>query len=159
MTKLKDDTPLLPKMKKYARKVAETGEIIKSATDVGYKGNYGSQLMKNPKILTAIQQEMDNLKVDTYAIVRKIKEGLNAYRVIKDGGKKYKDFHAQHKFLDMALKIRGDYAPEKHEIRQKKLILVITAETIKGLKDAGAITDEDAEVITVEAIEEEDATR
>jgi hypothetical protein len=158
MTVLKEDTPLRPKMQKYARRVAETGEIIKSATDVGYRGNYGSQLMKNPKILTAIQQEMDNLNVDTHAIVRKIKEGLNAYRVIKDGGKKYKDFHAQHKFLDMALKIRGDYAPEKHEIKQEKLILVITAETIKGLKDAEAITEADAEIITAEAIEEKDAT-
>ena len=156
MTKLKEDTALLPKMKKYARRVAETGEIIRSATDVGYRGNYGSQLMKNPKILTAIQQEMDNLNVDTEAIVRKIKQGLNAYRVIKDGGKKYKDFHAQHKFLDMVLKIRGDYAPEKHEIRQEKLTLIITPEVLKGLKDSEAITDAEAEAITVEAEEEQE---
>lgn len=154
MTILKDDTPLLPKMKKYARKVAETGEIIKSATDVGYKGNYGSQLMKNPKILTAIQQEMDNLNVDTHAIVRKIKEGLNAYRVIKDGGKKYKDFHAQHKFLDMALKIRGDYAPEKHEIRQEKLVIILSPALRKGLIDAEAISEDEMEIIEAEALEE-----
>ena len=159
MTVLKKDTPLLPKMQKYARKVAETGEIIKSATDVGYKGNYGSQLMKNPKILTAIQQEMDNLKVDTHAIVRKIKKGLNAYRVIKDGGKKYEDFHAQHKFLDMALKIRGDYAPEKHEIRQEKLVIILSPELRKGLIDAEAITEDEAKVIEAEVIEEESNVR
>jgi hypothetical protein len=156
MTELKEDTRLLPKMKKFARRVAKTGEILKSATDVGYKGNYGSQLMKNEKIQTAIQVEMDRQGTTTERIVEKIDEGMEAYRVIRDGGKKYPDFHVRKEYVDIALKIRGDYAPEKHEIRQEKLILVITPETIKGLKDAGAITDDDAEVITAEAIEEEE---
>jgi hypothetical protein len=154
MTVLKEDTRLLPKMKRFARKVAKTGNIMKSGADVGYKGNYASQLMQNPKIQTAIQVEMDRLDVNTEKIVKKIKQGMNAYRVIKDGGKKYKDFHAQHKFLDMALKIRGDYAPEKHEIRQEKLTLIITPETLKGLKDSEAITEAEAEAITAEATEE-----
>lgn len=158
MTKLKKDTPLKPRMKKYARKVAQTGEILKSANDVGYKGNYGSQLIQNPKIQTAIQVEMDKQGTTTEKIARKIDEGMEAFRVIRDKGKEYPDFHVRKEYVDMALKIRGDYAPEKHEIRQEKLILVITPETIKGLKDAGAITDDDAETITAEAIEEEDAT-
>ena len=156
MTTLKDDTPLKPRMKKYARKVAQTGEILKSANDVGYKGNYGSQLIQNPKIQTAIQVEMDKQGTTTEKIARKIDEGMEAFRVIRDKGKQYPDFHVRKEYVDMALKIRGDYAPEKHEIRQEKLILVITSETIKGLKDAGAITDADAEVITAEAIEEEE---
>ncbi len=155
MTKLKEETPLLPKMKKFARRVAKTGEVLKSATDVGYKGNYGSQLMKNEKIQTAIQVEMDRIGTTTEKVARKIDEGMDAYRVIRDGGKKYPDFHVRKEYIDMAVKIRGDYAPEKHQITQEKLVLIITPETIKGLKDAEAITDADADVITAEVIEEE----
>lgn len=158
MTELKKDTPLKPRMKKYVRRVAETGEIIKSAQDVGYKGNYGSQLMRNPKILTALQEELELLDVTKTVIVRKIKKGLNATRVIKDGGKKYPDFHAQHKFLDMLLKIRGDYAPEKHEIRQERLVIVYGADMRKGLIDAEAITEKEADIIEAEIIEEESDT-
>lgn len=156
MTKLKDNTPLLPKMKKYARRVAETGEIIKSGTDVGYKGNYGSQLMKNPKIQTALQEELDALGVDKELIVRKIKQGLNSYRVIKDGGAKYKDFHAIIKYLDMWMKIGGHYAPEKHEIKQEKLVIILSPELRKGLIDAEAITEDEAKIIEVEILEEKE---
>ena len=154
MTKLKEDTPLKPKMKKYVRRLAQTGEIIKSANDIGYKGNYGSQLMKNPKIQTALQEELDSLGVDKELVVRKLKAGLNAYRVIRDGGKKYKDFHAIHKYLDMYMKLEGHYAPEKHEIRQEKLIIVLSPELRKGLIDAEAITEDEAQVIEAEVLDE-----
>jgi len=159
MTILKKDTPLLPRMKKYARRCAETGEIIKSATDVGYKGNYGSQLMRNPKILTALQEELDALGVNKELVVRKLKAGLNAYRVVKDGGKKYKDFHAIHKYLDMYMKLEGHYAPEKHEIRQEKLVIVLSPDMRKGLIDAEAITEKEADVIEAEIIKEESDAR
>ncbi len=77
MTILKENTELKPRQKKYVRRLAETGKILKSATDVGYKDpRYGSQLMMNPKILTALQEELDALGVDKTLIVRKIKEGL-----------------------------------------------------------------------------------
>ena len=156
MTILKEDTELKPRQKKYVRRLAETGKILKSATDVGYRDpRYGSQLMMNPKILTALQKELDALGVDKALIVRKIKKGLNATRVIKDGGKKYPDFHAQHKFLDMLLKIRGDYAPEKHEIKQERLVIVLGADMRKGLIDAEAITEEEADIIEAEIVEEE----
>ena len=152
---LKKNTPLTVKQKKYVRRVAETGAIWKSATDVGFKQpGYGSQLMQNPKILTAIQVELDNMGATADVIARKIRKGFDATRVIKDEGKKYPDFHAQHKFLDMALKIRGDYAPEKHEIRQETLTLIVTPETIKGLEDAEAITKAEVKILTTEATKE-----
>ncbi len=155
MTVLKENTRLLPKMKKFARRVAKTGEIMKSANDVGYKGNYGSQLMKNEKIQTAIQVEMDKQGTTTEKIAQKIDEGMDAYRVIRDGGREYPDFHVRKEYIDMAVKIRGDYAPEKHEIRQEKLTLIITPEVLKGLKDSEAITDAEADVITAEVIDAE----
>jgi hypothetical protein len=164
--KLKEHTELKPRQKKFVKRVAETGKILKSASDVGYANpRYGSQLMNNPKILTAIQAELESQGVDKVRIVKKINEGLEATRVIKDGGKKYEDFHARHKFLDMLLKVRGDYAPEKHQIEEKRITIVITPETIKGLKDAGAVTDADIEELSREPLnatdkrkDEEDTT-
>lgn len=156
MTKLKDDTPLKPRMKKYVRRLAQTGEIMKAATDVGYKqGQYGSQLMKNPKIQTALQEELDALGVDKQLVVRKLKQGLSAYRVIRDGGKKYKDFHAIHKYLDMYMKLEGHYAPEKHEIKQEKLVVILSPELRKGLLDSEAVTEDEMEIIEAEVIKED----
>lgn len=151
MTKLKEHTENTPRQKKFVRELAKTGEIGKSALKAGYKDpNYGSQLMMNPKIVTALQIELENQGVTREKIVKKINEGLNATRVIKDGGKKYKDYHAIHKFLDTYLKITGEYAPEKHQIEEKRITIVITPETLKGLKDAKAITDADIEEIRQE---------
>ena len=159
MTTLKKDTPLKPKMKKYTRRLAQTGEIIQAANDVGYKGNYGSQLMRNPKIQTALQEELDALGVSKTVVVRKLKQGLIAYRVIKDGGKKYKDFHAIHKYLDMYMKLEGHYAPEKHEIRQEKLVVILSPELRKGLIDSEAITEKEAKIIEAEVLDEEKDAR
>ncbi|MHA2313964.1 MAG: hypothetical protein ACXACF_01540 [Candidatus Hermodarchaeia archaeon] len=146
MTKLKEHTKETTRQKKFVKELAKTGEIGKSALKAGYKDSrYGSQLMMNEKILTALQMELEALDVNKTLIVRKIKQGLNATRVIRDGGKKYPDFHARHKFLDMLLKVRGDYAPEKHQIEEKKITIVITPETLRGLRDSKAITDAEIE--------------
>lgn len=160
MTKLKEHTELKPKQKKFVKELAKTGEIGKSALRAGYKDpKYGSQLMMNQKMLTALQAELEALEVNKELIVRKIKEGLNATRVIRDGGKKYEDFHARHKFLDMLLKVRGDYAPEKHQIEEKRITIVITPETLRGLKDAKAITDADIKEISKETLDGEESQK
>lgn len=152
----KDKDKLTVKNKKYARRLAETGEIGQSALDVGYKqAQYGSQLMRQPKILTALQTEMEKLKVNDAVIVRKLKEGLQATRVIRDGGDEYPDYHAQHKFLDMILKIRGDYAPEKHQISTKEITIVITPEVLKGLKDSRAVTEAEIEELSREPLDDD----
>jgi len=110
--------------------------------------------MRQPKIQSELQLALDNAGLGNDVIASKIQEGLEATYVKKDGGTQYKDYHAIHKYLDMAVKIGGGYAPEKHEIKQEKLTLIVTPEVIKGLKDARAITEADLEILDAEVIEE-----
>jgi len=154
---LSNDTPLKPNQKKFIKHKIATGNSAKAATLAGFGDpGYGSYLMKQPKIQNALQQALDKAGITDELIAKKIKQQLEAYHVKKDGGKKYPDYHARDKGIDKVIKIKGGYAPEKHEIRQEKLVLIITPETIKGLKDAKAITEADVEVIEAEALKEEE---
>ena len=124
------------KHKKFVKKYVETGNLAKSAELAGYNSQYGSYLMRQPKIRTELQQALEKAGLTDDTLAEGLKEGQKATYVKKDGGKPYPDFHARHKYYDTQIKIEGGYAPEKHEITQKKLILNITLDTIKGLKDA-----------------------
>lgn len=147
---------LTKRNRKFVEAVARTGEIGKSAISSGYHRTYGSQLMGMPKIQTALQKALEEKGVDDNKLALKLKQGLNAKTAPKkEGGKQYPDHYIRHKFLETAIKIKGGFAPEKHEIEHKQIILNITAETIKGLKDAKAITEEEAEVIEGELLEDE----
>lgn len=141
------------KQKKFVKALAQTGNVKKSASLAGYDPDYGSFLKRQPHIQTALQKAIDDAGLDDVKVTDKIDEGLKATYVKKDEGKKYPDFHARHKYLDTLLKIRGDYAPEKHEIRQEKLTLIITPDVLKGLKDSKSI--EKDEVIEAEIVEED----
>jgi len=144
------------KQKKFVKKVIETGHNIRKATDLaGYEPGYGYHLMKQPKIQNEIQLALERAGLTDDTIAEKIKEGQNATYVKKDGGKKYKDFHAIHKYVDMQVKIGGGYAPEKHEIKQEKLVVILSPELRKGLIDAEAMTEDEMEVIEAEVIKEE----
>lgn len=145
--------PTSRKQKKFVKKFIETGNLAKSAELAGYDSQYGSYLKRQPKIQNEIQLALERAGLTDDTLALKMKEGQNATYVKKDGGTKYKDFHAIHKYLDMQVKIGGGYAPEKHEIKQEKLILNITLDTIKGLKDArGQVGN----VVNGEVLEAED---
>lgn len=144
------------KQKKFIRKVVETGNYRKSAELTGYDAQYGSYLMRQPKIQTELQLALEKAGLTDETIAEKIKEGQKATYVRKDGGKKYPDYHARHKYLDTQIKIGGGYAPEKHEIQQKKLVVILSPELRKGLIDARAITEAEAGVIEAEVLEEQE---
>ena len=142
------------KQKKFVKKLVETGGNVARATDLaGYEHGYGYHLMKQPKIQTELQVALENAGLTDATLADKIKEGQESTYVKKDGGIEYPDNHARHKFLDMQIKIGGGYAPEKHEIQQKKLVVILSPELRKGLIDARAITEAEAEVIEAEANE------
>lgn len=140
------------KQKKFVRKVIETGHNIRKATDLaGYAPGHGYHLMKQPKIQNEIQLALEKAGLTNDSLADGIKDGQQATYVKKDKGKAYPDYHARHKYYDMQVKIEGGYAPEKHEIKQEKLILNVTLDTIKGLKDARG------DIVDGEVLEEEDA--
>lgn len=95
---------------------------------------------------TEMQIALENKRVNAARLARKIKAGLdatNAAKYSKEGTviqEENPDFAIQQKYIDMTLKIRGDYAPEKTEIEHKVITLNLTPEFIKGLKDSKAIT-------------------
>ena len=151
MAKALSTKPTNRKQKKFIKKVVETGNYRKSADLAGYDAGYGSYLMRQPKIRTELQLALEKAGLTDDTLAEGLKEGQEATYVRKDGGTAYPDYHARHKYYDTQIKIEGGYAPEKHEITQKKLILNITIDTIKGLKDARG----DTEVVDGELLEDE----
>jgi len=111
--------------------------------------------MRQPKIQTELQLALEKAGLTDDTIAEKLREGQEATYVKKDGGKAYPDYHARHKYVDTQIKIGGGYAPEKHEIQQKKLVVILSPELRKGLIDAEAMTEKEMEVIEAEVIKEE----
>ena len=155
MAKALSMKPTSRKQKKFIRKVVETGNYRKSAELAGYDAQYGSYLARQPKIQTELQQALVKAGLTDDTVAEKIDEGQKATYVKKDGGTEYPDYHARHKYVDMQIKIGGGYAPEKHEIQQKKLVIILSPELRKGLIDARAITEAEAEVIEAAVLEED----
>jgi len=148
---------LTPQQRKFVKNLVRTGKTCKSSELAGYHRTYGSQLMAQPHIQTAIVLAMDKAGISDDKLAKKLKQGLNAYVPPKAvGGKKYPDFYSRFKYLDMAIKIKGGYAPEKHQIESKQIVLMITPEVIKGLKDTGKITEEEAKIVEGELIDEQE---
>ena len=149
-------TELNVKHKKFVKNLARTGNTKKAATLVGFSPEYGQKLTRDRMILTRLQVELDKQGLDDKSLVAKLADGLEAYYVKKDGGEQYPDFHAIQKMLDTIFKLRGDYAPEKHEITQKQVIIQFTPEFMKGLKDSKMLSGEECEIIESEALKEDE---
>lgn len=144
------------KHKQFMKNVLDGDNVGIAAKRAGFiSDKYGHYLMKQPVILTALQRVMEQKGLTDEYIAKKIKQGLNAYYVKKDGGKKYPDFHARDKFVDKVLKVRGDYAPEKHQIEEKRITLVITPDFLKGLVDSKTISKDDVLEFVKEANNED----
>ena len=155
---LKEDTPLTLRQKKFVKKFIETGNQAKAAMLAGYsQPGEGSYLTKQPKIQTALQVALDNAGLTDVKVADLLKEGSKAYYVKKDGGRKYPDFHARDKSVDKIIKIKGGYAPEKHEVMEKKLVIILSPEMRRGLIDAKAVTEAEVEVVEAEILAEEEA--
>jgi hypothetical protein len=148
--------------KNFAKNFVETGKVGKSALKAGYSNaSHGSSLMKTEAVQTAIQQEMFNQGITDTLLSKKMKDGLGANYPAKFSAKtgqllqeEAPDFYTRKQYIDMILKIRGDYAPEKHQIEKKEIVIILNAEVVKGLKDAKAITDVEAEVLEAELVQE-----
>jgi len=149
---------LTPKNKQFVKELIKTGgNLSRSSQNVGYHKSYGSTLMKQEKMVNALQVALSNQGLTEEHAAKVLKAGLRAYhRPGMKNGKKYPDFYTRQKYLDMFIKIIGGYAPEKHKIEHEQIILHISPETVRGLKDAKVITEEEADIIEAEIIEDKD---
>ena len=141
--------------KKFVKNYVKTGKVSSSALKAGYKDiHYGSYLKSQPRVQTAIQTALEKAGLDDNNLAIKLKEGTEAWYVKKEGGEHYPDYHAQAKFTDMTIKIKGGYAPEKHEIEHKQIVLNFDSATVAGLLDSKAISPKEAQAVVTELSKE-----
>jgi len=132
--------------KRFVKNFIKNPKVCDAAAKAGYTHpNYGSVLLAKPRIQQAILMELERQGITDEEVVRKLREGLDATLperrspkgvVVQD---EHPDYYVRSLYLDKIFKIRGDYAPEKREEISKSLQIVIDADMVKALLDAGAI--------------------
>lgn len=85
------------------------------------------------KVNISAQELLDRLDLNDVCLGQKLKEGLEAVKVIsgpKDGKKKYTipDHNIRVKYLDMAFKLKNAYPAEKRKPEEERRVIVIGAE-------------------------------
>lgn len=122
-----------------------------------YPKQSGYELMKQPKIQTALLERMEEAGINDKFIAKGLKEGCKALAPPrKDGGKQYADYFTRKQYLDIILRVRGDFAPETHQSISKHITVVIDHNMLKALKDVGVLSEEETKVIEHEPIREEE---
>ena len=136
--------------KKFVKNLVSGMGVGESALRAGYAHKTeGTALLREPSVLTALQTAMDKAGIDDEYLSCKIKEGLNAEypeKLRKDGSvlqPSAPDFFVRQLYLDKALKIRGDYAPEKSIQENRTLTINLNMSMAKGLIDCGIIEPEE----------------
>lgn len=154
---LSKDAEITIKQRKFVKNRLSGDNKAVAARKAGYVSQgYGSFLDQQPHIQTMLQQALERKGLTDDKVADVLDDGLKAFFVKKDGGTEYPDFHAREKYLVNLIKIKGGFAPEKHEVTEKRIILMITPDFKKGLLDSGLINKKDEEIIDAEIIKEED---
>jgi hypothetical protein len=142
----------LIKERKFVGHLVDGVGVHEAALRAGYKsGIIGSNLLHKPRVQTALQLAMEKAGITETFKAKKMREGLDATTPEKkstEGNvlvKKSPDFFTRAIYLDKALKVSGDYAPEKHITEERKIVLNINMGMAQGLKESGAITDAEFE--------------
>jgi len=101
---------------KQIRKAIKNNYNVKNGYNASVLGN---AMLKKPRIQYAILDMMDRVGISDLRLVEKMKSLIFDGRkeVLDREGKvvQLEDPHIQIKALDMAMKIKGAYAPERHE--------------------------------------------
>jgi hypothetical protein len=137
--------------KKFVKNLVDGLGVGQSALRAGFAhASEGSALLKEPSVLTALQTAMEKAGIDDEYLSSKIKEGLEATypeKCSKDGSvlqaAGQADFFTRSIYVDKALKVRGDYSPERHIEEKRTLTINVNMEMARGLIDCGAVTIEE----------------
>lgn len=135
--------------KKFIKNLTDGLGVGQSALRAGYAHRTeGTALLREPTVLTALQTAMDKAGITNKYKASKMKEGMEATyptKLSKDGHVLQAgapDFFTRGMYLDKALKVGGDYSPERH-IEEKTLTINLNMEMARGLIDCGAVTVEE----------------
>jgi len=136
--------------KKFVKNLVDGLGVGQSALRAGFAhASEGSALLREPSVLTALQTAMAKAGIDDEYLSSKIREGLEATyptKRSKDGNvlqAEAPDFFTRGLYLDKALKVRGDYSPERHIEEKRTLTINVNMEMARGLIDCGAVTIEE----------------
>jgi len=138
------ESGLGPKHYAFIGNVLAGKSIKDSSLAAGFGHQRGYGLMKNPAIRNELQRQMETAGITDQYLAKKIRDGLNAKTVPRrDGGKRYDDQFTRKQWADLAIKVKGGYAPEKIESEVKVIQLVIDGNMINALKDSKALSKEE----------------
>lgn len=135
------------KHRKFVKGVLAGNNLCEAARLAGYKGtSYPQRLMNRADVQRLLLSEMEKAGINDGFLAKRLKDGLNAKTVPRrDGGKRYDDQFVRKQFMDIVLKVRGDYAPEKVETTTKTIQLVIDHKMLEALKDSKALPEKELE--------------
>jgi len=112
--------------------------------------------MANPSVKSLLLKKLEKWELNEDLIAKKIKDGLNARTVPqREGGTRYDDQFTRKQFLDLLIKIRGDYAPERIEATSRQIQIIIDGSMVKALLDSKVIKPEELETIEGDYIDAE----
>ena len=142
--------PLTIKRKKFIKNYVAGLGVGQSALRAGYAHtSEGSALLSEPSVLTALQTALVKAGIDDPYIASKFKDGMEATYPTKRSKTgivlqaEAPDFFTRGLYLDKALKVRGDYSPERHIEEKRTLTINVNMEMARGLIDCGAVTVEE----------------
>ena len=145
-------TGLMPAHRTFIKHLLSGKPINRAGTLAGFGHQTGYDLMKNPAIQNELARQMEKAGITDQYLAKKVKQGLNARTVPqKDGGTRYDDQFVRRQWADLAIKVKGGYAPEKIESEHKVIQIVIDSNMLGALKDARAISD--VELVDIQALE------
>jgi len=114
------------KQRRFVHGYLEGKPIVQAAAEAGYSASTGArgaaELLRSPKVRTAIQEALENAGVTDECIATIIREGLAALKVthlihkgkIKPLGAA--DWAARHRFLDTVLRLKAAFPADKLEV-------------------------------------------
>lgn len=142
--------PLTIKRKKFIKNYVSGLGVGQSALRAGFAhASEGSALLCEPTVLTALQTALVKAGIDDPYIASKFRDGMEATYPTKRSKTgivlqaEAPDFFTRGLYLDKALKVRGDYSPERHIEEKRTLTINVNVEMARGLIDCGAVTIEE----------------
>lgn len=113
---------LTEKQRKLIKGVAAGKSQTQAAILAGYSEKTAAasatETLGKPNVREALQRALEKVGVSDELLAMKTREGLDATRgmVTKDGVEKVEDFHARHRYLETALKLKGALDSERDTV-------------------------------------------
>jgi hypothetical protein len=101
----------------------------KSASEAAIKAGYSekgagveaTRALRNATVRTALVEAMREAGIDEARLSGVMSAGLDI-----------KDPNARHKYLETILKVRGDFAPEKHQVETVSIVAMVQKAVLEG---------------------------